>query len=586
MRYGDEEIAIQLRLGEDSHWEFKRIEFSGVRPQSPSRDDLADEIAAFANANGGVLLCSVTDAGEVRDMSREQIVALDSLLVEASSDSIKPAVRIRTRHRQLADGKKLLLVDIPEGDAQHDSPGGSYIRVGGSKRKMTSDERLRLAQRRGQGRSRSFDQRTVPNTGFKTLDDALWKPLLSAEGAAEPESALGKLGLLAPDEAGVARATVAGVLLCTREPERRLPNACIMATRYRGTDRASGQLDAQVIAGPLNRQIADAAAFAARNMRMAARKDPARVDLPQYSDKALFEALVNAVVHRDYSMSGSRIRLSMFEDRLEIQSPGSLPNNLTLESMGTRQATRNEALTSVLGRMPVGGVLGSRDRRYFMERRGDGVPIIRRETRELCGREPDYRLIDDSEVHLTIPAAAQEQSPAPAVIAARRAGRPFAGAELLVLFPNKTWKRATTDGDGEAIVELHTTHLPMTVFVAARGYAAHRERDWIPSRGALALELEALPGGGAVIFPKATGHLPGLAGRLKPIRDGDDRTYLYASNIAIDEGRPQPVHFVLGEDLRLTDADGNELLVRIVDIVGRSALLEYRPCRPRPSPSS
>ena len=149
------------------------------------------------------------------------------------------------------------------------------------------------------------------------------------------------------------------------------------------------------ITGPLNRQIADAVAFALKNMQVAARKEPARVDLPQYSDKALFEAVVNAVAHRDYSMRGSKIRLSMFEDRLEIQSPGSLPNNLTVESMTTRQATHNQALTSVLGRMRVGEIRGSEDRQYFMERRGDGVPIILRQTRKLCGRLPEYRLIQE-----------------------------------------------------------------------------------------------------------------------------------------------------------------------------------------------
>ena len=377
-----------------------------------------------------------TDDGEVQGFSREQIVELDSLLVEVSTDAIKPAVRIRTHHKQL-DDKRLLLVEVPEGESQHDSPGGSYIRVGGSKKRMTSDERLRLAQRRGQARFRSFDEQTLPDTGFQTLDESLWKPLLTAEGAADPESALVKLALLAPDETGTPRATVAGVLLCTQNPEQWLPSACITATCYRGKDRASGQIDAQDIAGPLNRQIAAAVAFSVRNMRIAARKDPGRVDLPQYSDKVLFEAIVNAVAHRDYSMRGSKIRLSMFEDRLEIQSPGSLPNNLTIDSMATRQATRNEALTSVLGRMPVGGVQGSEDRQYFMERRGDGVPIIQRETRELSGKLPEYRLIDESEVCLTIPAAEQEQSPARAVITARSEGRPLPDIDLLVLFPKQ-----------------------------------------------------------------------------------------------------------------------------------------------------
>lgn len=537
---------------------------------------MADEIAAFANADGGMLLCGVTDAGEVQGMSREQIVELDSVMVEVSSDAIKPAVRIRTRHRQL-DGKRLLLVEVPAGESLYESPGGSYVRVGGTKRKMNSDERLRLAQRQGQARFRSFDEQPLPNTGFRTLDESLWKPLLTAEGAAHPESALGKLALLAPDQAGIPRSTVAGVLLCTRNPEQHLPNACITATRYRGMDRASGQVDAQEITGPLDRQIASAVAFAIRNMHVAARKEPARVDLPQYSDKALFEAIVNAVAHRDYSMHASKIRLSMFEDRLEIQSPGSLPNNLTVDSMATRQATRNEALTSVLGRMPVGDVRGSEERRYFMERRGDGVPIIRRETKGLSGKLPEYRLIDASEVCLIIPAAVQEPSPARTVITVRSDGRPLPGADLLALFPNKTWKRATTDEAGAAAVDLHATHLPMTVFAAAPGYAAHLEREWVPSSRALTIELKSLKEGGSVIFPEATGYLPGLKGRLNPIRDTHDRTYLYASNVAINEGEQQPVNFIPGEDLRLTDADGTAFLVRIVDIAGRTTLLEYRP---------
>ena len=147
----------------------------------------------------------------------------------------------------------------------------------------------------------------------------------------------------------------------------------------------------------------------------------------------------------------------------------------------------------------------------------------------------------------------------------------------MVLFPNKTWKQTTTDENGEAQINLHSTHLPMTVFAAATGYTAHLEHEWVPGQGSLTIEMQSLPEGGAVIFPEATGYLPGLSGRLNPIRDTRDRTYLYASNIAINEGKQQPVSFMPGEDLRLTDTDGRELLVRIVEIVGTSALIEYRP---------
>ena len=589
MAYSDEEVRRQLRLGEDSGWEFKAVEFRGIRPVGPRRDDWADEIAAFANADGGALLCGVSDDGEVQGMSREQMDELERLIFEVCSDSIDPPVRVRIFRREISEGLAYLMVEVPEGDALHDSPGGNYIRVGSSKRQLSGDERMRLAQRRGQSRFRWFDEQTVPGTGFGTLDEELWKPLLSVEGSVSPELALEKMGLLAPDENGVMRATVAGILLCANSPEEWLPNACIVATLYRGADRASGQLDAQTITGPLDRQITHALAFATRNMNVAATKEPARQDMPQYSVNALFEALVNAVVHRDYSIRGSRIRLSMFNDRLELRSPGSLPNSLTIESMGERQSTRNEALTSMLGRMPVRGISGASGRQFFMERRGDGVPIIRRTTRELSGRLPEYWLTDGAELCLTIPSAPTDpwdssrggparESDATAVITVRSGGQPIAGADVLAIFPNNTWRDSTTDENGEARVGLYANQagLPITVFVASERFSAHVERDWIPSPGALSLELEPLPEGGSVIFAEEVGGISGLAGRLNPIRDRLDRVYLYTTNIAVNGGKPQPVYFTFGEDMLLTDSRGNEALVRIMDIVGSSALLEYR----------
>ena len=231
MTYRVEEIESRLRSGEDSGWEFKQVEFDGDRPKRPSCTVWADEVAAFANAAGGVVLAGVADDGEVVDMSPAQLANLDSLLVEVSTDTIKPPVRIRTHHRELSDGKLVLLVEVPESDSVHESPGGNFIRVGASKRLMGGDERLRLAQRRSQARFLWFDKQPVPETGFRTLAERLWKPLLSAEGAAEPAAALGKLALLEDDKAGILRATVAGVLLCTPNPEQWLPNAYIVLAR-------------------------------------------------------------------------------------------------------------------------------------------------------------------------------------------------------------------------------------------------------------------------------------------------------------------------------------------------------------------
>ena len=151
MNFSDEEIRRQMRLGEDSRWEFKEIEFAGNVPRSPRRGDLADELAAFANADGGVVLCGVTDSGDVQGMSREQMDALERLLVEICTDMITPPIRPVVLRRETDKGVPFQLVEVPQGHTQHDSPGGSYHRVGSSKRRMTSDERLRLAQLRGTG---------------------------------------------------------------------------------------------------------------------------------------------------------------------------------------------------------------------------------------------------------------------------------------------------------------------------------------------------------------------------------------------------------------------------------------------------
>ncbi len=576
MPFTSDEIQSRLRLGEDSFWEFKRIEFAGDRPTGPRRDDLADEIGAFANAGGGVLLCGVTDDGAGQPLTRAQLDNLERLLVEISQDSIKPRINVSTHRIALDDGGAVLLTQIPEGYAAHSSPGGVFQRVGSSKRLLNSDEHLRLAQRRGQARFVWYDEHPVPGTGFGSLDETLWRPLLSPTGAAAPEVGLMRMGLLALDAYDVTRATVAGLLLCSRQPAQWLSNAYITATRYRGIDRASGQTDAQDIHGPIPEQIKYTLAFVKRNMQVSSSKTPARTSLPQYSEQALFEAIVNAVVHRDYSIQASRIRIAMFDDRVEINSPGGLPNNLTIDSIGERQATRNETLTSILSRIPVLDVAGSGERQYIMERRGDGITIIRRETQKLCGRLPIFDLIDDAEFRVTIPAAAPEHRPATVNVTVSSAGQPVANANVLALFPDDTRCQAITGQDGTASVELHATELPMTVLIAAAGYRAGIQRDWIPAENALIAELEPLPDGGAVIFPDAIGHIPNLTGRLNPMRDAHDRTYLYAANIAIDGGKPQPVYFVPGDELTLTDVHINEALVRIIDVVGGSSLVEYR----------
>lgn len=160
--------------------------------------------------------------------------------------------------------------------------------------------------------------------------------------------------LMARDEDKVMRATISGLLMACDAPESYLSTAYIQAVYYRGTEKnAAYQLDAKDITGPLDIQIQGACKFVESNMRVYAIKAPNRIETPQFSMNAVFEAVVNAVAHRDYSIYGSKIRLHLFADRLDLFSPGTIPNTMTVDSLSERQSARNELITSLLARCPM-----------------------------------------------------------------------------------------------------------------------------------------------------------------------------------------------------------------------------------------
>jgi len=130
-----------------------------------------------------------------------------------------------------------------------------------------------------------------------------------------------------------------------------------------------------------------------------------REDIPQFKMHAVFEAITSAVAHRDYSISGSKIQLHLFNDRLELFSPGGITNTMTIDSLSLRQSSCNEPLTSLLARCPLPSKAHSGIRTHIMDKRGEGVPIILFESEKLSGKLPVYRLLDDSELMLTIFAA-------------------------------------------------------------------------------------------------------------------------------------------------------------------------------------
>ena len=420
------ELLDKIRLGESTFLEVKEVRFAGDRVSGPHRDSLADELAAFANSRGGVFVFGVDDS--TREMVGIPVERLDTVvdfIKEVCATSIDPPIEdyVLDRLRLPTDTGEdvaVIKVEIPRSLFVHRSPGGFLHRVADSKRPMSTEYLARMFQQRSQTRLIRFDEQIVEGASIENLTPDLWERFRTPRSGDDRDTFLRKLGFAGSAEEGTLRPTVAGVLMGSEDPRRWLPNAYVQAVAYRGDEIRAGsgeapyQLDAADVSGPLDRQILEACRFVARNMTTAAFKTMGRADRPQYDMAAVFEAVANAVAHRDYSVYGSRIRLRLFEDRLEICSPGAIAHSLAIDSLRYRQSARNEAVCSMLAKCPAPDQPWLvTDRTNIMDRRGEGVPVILDNSLRLSGKEPQYRLIDDAELHLTIYAATPERAGSP-----------------------------------------------------------------------------------------------------------------------------------------------------------------------------
>ncbi len=418
---GRTELLEAIRLGETTFLEFKEVRFAGGKVRGPERRDLADEMAAFANGRGGVCILGVNDKSrEIVGIPEGRVHQVVALVREVCTDSIEPplapvidALRLPS---DTGEEFAVVKVEIERSLFVHRSPDGHLHRVGDSKRAMSQDYLARLFQQRSQTRIIRFDEQIVHRARLDELSRELWERFRTSRTGDDRDGLLSKLHMARRDEGGVLRPTVAGVLMASRNPRDWLPNAFVQAVAYRGSrvrPRGWGkpyQMDAVDISGPLDHQVEQSCRFVARNMKVLGFKHLGRVDRPQFDMAAVFEALVNAVAHRDYSIHGSKIRLRLFDDRLEVSSPGSIMNSMTAESLVHLQASRNDVVTSLLAKCPVPGNMPwlETDRKALMDRRGEGVRIILENSLRLAGREAEYRLIDDAELLLTIHAASAD----------------------------------------------------------------------------------------------------------------------------------------------------------------------------------
>ncbi len=221
------------------------------------------------------------------------------------------------------------------------------------------------------------------------LDEAA-DPRAVANGRSEEERLEG-LGLLRK-EGNVARPTVAALLLFARSPQKFLPQSSLKLARFKGRDIDGMILDRQELFGPLDQIIEHAAGFVGRNMRVTSPiKALYREDVPEYPLVAVREAITNAAAHRDYNITGQKITLRMFDDRLEIESPGGLAGPVTLENLGQKRYSRNPLLARLMYEL------------RLVEEMGTGIRRMRRELAQLGSSQPTFNS-DETSFTAVLPA--------------------------------------------------------------------------------------------------------------------------------------------------------------------------------------
>ena len=351
-----------IREGESSSLEFKR---DGLRIEV-----LAKELVAFLNLEGGTVLIGVEDDGSVSGTTRENI---EEWVVEACRIKIEPQViPLLSWTRNIEPGRDVLAVAVPPGPDKpyarvHNSRRTYYIRVGSTSREASQEELGRMYQASGRLR---YGAKPVPGADLDALDRRRLRDYLTrvVEGDVPKDQDLGGWETLLRNleimtvAAERYVATVDGLLLFGKLPGRYVPQSGIRAICYPGivvdyATRADETLRGPMV--PLGAQdgslveaglVDQAWAFAQRNTTPTARLEGARrVDRWEYPEEVVREVLVNALVHRDYSITGTDIMLTIFADRMEVVSPGRLPNTVTVDGMrsGARYA-RNQTLVNIM----------------------------------------------------------------------------------------------------------------------------------------------------------------------------------------------------------------------------------------------
>jgi len=350
------ELLTLVARGEDSGRQFKA--------DVTNADSLAADLVAFSNSSGGMLLIGVADDGTLPGLTPADVRRLNQLIANAATQNMRSPISPTTENVPLDGGLVVIVLTVAEGldKPYFDRQGVIWVKTGSDRRRIQSKEELRrLFQMTDQ-----FHADELPTkAGIDKLDKLRFRDFLRDEYKQEFPDSLGELTrLLQNMNLATAQGVLnlAGVLLFAERPEWIKPQFVVKAIRYPGNAiHVSEYLDTEDFSGPLRKVFDDSLAFVMRNLHkvQAGRgvNAPGRPEIPE----AVFEELlVNALVHRDYLVSAP-IRLFIFDNRIEIISPGHLPDNLTVENIRAGNSNiRNPILVSYVakGVLPYHG-LGS-----------------------------------------------------------------------------------------------------------------------------------------------------------------------------------------------------------------------------------
>ncbi|MCP5054708.1 MAG: ATP-dependent DNA helicase RecG [bacterium] len=332
------ELLRLIERGEDSRHQFKET--------IKETRKLADEMVAFSNSQGGMIVIGVNDQGEVKGLSKPDMGQTNQHIANAATNNVRPAINVITENIEI-EKRKMIVVHVNEGINKPycNNEGAFWVKNGSDKRKVTSPEELqRLFQSSGkiyvdesivEGTSKDDLNLDKFNDYFQKVYKRDYKEIDHSIDTLLEKLNLAKNGPL----------NLAGLLLFGNHPSRYRPAFIIKAISFFGNDTADRNYrDSEDMEGVLARQYHDAMAFLLRNLKKTQQGQHFNsLGILEVSQVALEEVLQNAIIHRDY-LKNAPIRIFIFDNRIEIISPGKLPNSLTVENIKFGNSTMRNAL--------------------------------------------------------------------------------------------------------------------------------------------------------------------------------------------------------------------------------------------------